>query len=594
MKKTLHILVALLFAFVGIAKAQVIEIGTGENATYTIPYNTIWINCFQEEIFEAAEIGVAGPIYYLSFHLDETEDLLSREVTVYMKHVTRTDFYDENDYEPVLSSDIVFYGTWMITPGWSSIVLDEPFDYNGVDNLMVAFYVTESGCEHRDFYYTDAVSKTLSYYSDSEIPNPYDLGSFGGAKYLVTARANIRLGFTNCAAPTFISAMASPSNTHVIWDGVASTYTLQYRQTSASIWTSVNNLTGNSYDISSLEDGNYVVRVQSDCDPDHWVSTEFMIYTPESTATWYGFANTVYGAAPWEKKFVSFTMQNPAAAASATMDYLYYDIWAGTFANGYVWIIDGGSGDLMKAPVTDTYHLIGTFENVMESFVSGTMVWNMSYNPVYEKIYYIENPGGSYILKSFDPNYPSTVSTHGIIDIEVSAFAINKTGQAYVLEAYSGKLYSLNLANAQVTLVGETGFYPYQGNAMAFDMNTGELFWSAYLDSGVGMYYIDHTNANTMFLGQVGDVGAELGSLFMVYDYTTVAENNDNSLNVYPNPANDKLFIDGVEGETVRVYDNMGRLVVEELYKGHLDVSGFAQGIYAVSVGNNVVKFVKK
>ena len=145
-------------------------------------------------------------------------------------------------------------------------------------------------------------------------------------------------------------------------------------------------------------------------------------------------------------------------------------------------------------------------------------------------------------------------------------------------------------------MIGATGLHPYGFyNTMAFDMNTDELFWSVYSPSGVGMYYIDLTNAKAIFVGQVGDeYGCELTSMFMVYDYNAVAENDVNVVNVYPNPVNDMLYIDGVEGQWVRVYDNTGRLVMDELYKGHLDVSGLAQGIYAVTVSNSTVKFVKK
>lgn len=79
-----------------------------------------------------------------------------------------------------------------------------------------------------------------------------------------------------------------------------------------------------------------------------------------------------------------------------------------------------------------------------------------------------------------------------------------------------------------------------------------------------------------------------------VYDETNVVENDFQSIRVYPNPASEKLMITGVEGEMVRVYDNMGRVVIEQRYNGSLDVSNLARGVYAVSVARDVVKFVKE
>ncbi len=63
---------------------------------------------------------------------------------------------------------------------------------------------------------------------------------------------------------------------------------------------------------------------------------------------------------------------------------------------------------------------------------------------------------------------------------------------------------------------------------------------------------------------------------------------------VYPNPANDVIYINGVEDETVSVYDAMGRLVMQQVYAGSLDVSGLSKGVYAITTGNGMMRFVKK
>ena len=65
-------------------------------------------------------------------------------------------------------------------------------------------------------------------------------------------------------------------------------------------------------------------------------------------------------------------------------------------------------------------------------------------------------------------------------------------------------------------------------------------------------------------------------------------------LTVRPNPTSDKLYLEGMDGEMVSVYDNTGRLMIQERYNGHLDVSSLVKGVYAVTVAGRTVKFVKK
>ena len=74
---------------------------------------------------------------------------------------------------------------------------------------------------------------------------------------------------------------------------------------------------------------------------------------------------------------------------------------------------------------------------------------------------------------------------------------------------------------------------------------------------------------------------------------TGVDEQTSEQLIARPNPTSDKLFIEGIDGELVSVYDNTGRLVLQEKYNGHLDVSALAKGVYAVKVAEKTMKFLK-
>lgn len=80
---------------------------------------------------------------------------------------------------------------------------------------------------------------------------------------------------------------------------------------------------------------------------------------------------------------------------------------------------------------------------------------------------------------------------------------------------------------------------------------------------------------------------------YHLFDPMGVDEQTSEQLIARPNPTSDKLFIEGMDGELVSVYDNTGRLVLQEKYHGHLDVSALAKGMYVVKIGEKTMKFLK-
>ena len=194
-KKVFSLMMTLLLAFMGVAKADVVTIGDGTSTTYVTPFNSLWGYSFVEQIFTADEIGTAGTINAISFNLQST-DSQTNQVDVFMKAVSRNTFSGSTDFESVTASDMVFSGTVTFNNGWTTITLDTPFQYDGTSNLMIGMHEYTSGYSTRYFYYTSATDKVLSYHSDSANPDPYDLGSYSGNKYVSPNRANIQIDIT--------------------------------------------------------------------------------------------------------------------------------------------------------------------------------------------------------------------------------------------------------------------------------------------------------------------------------------------------------------------------------------------------------------
>jgi hypothetical protein len=67
---------------------------------------------------------------------------------------------------------------------------------------------------------------------------------------------------------------------------------------------------------------------------------------------------------------------------------------------------------------------------------------------------------------------------------------------------------------------------------------------------------------------------------------------------IYPNPATDKLFIEGADQATIRLYSLDGRLLSTSVYNGSLDISNYEKGIYLLELHSEtltqMLKFIKK
>ena len=196
-KKVFSLMMMLLLAFIGVAKAEVVEIGTGTSTTYQFPVNSLYKYSFTEMIYSAEEIGTAGTIYSVAFHFNGN-NVLDRSVVMYMKNVDRSTFSSSSDYEDVTSADLVFTGTLSseAVDGWVTLTLDSPFVYDGYSNLMIAFDDNTGSWSSRYFYYTTAASTGLCYYSDTYDPDPYELGSYSGSKTVSGNRPNVQIDMT--------------------------------------------------------------------------------------------------------------------------------------------------------------------------------------------------------------------------------------------------------------------------------------------------------------------------------------------------------------------------------------------------------------
>ena len=80
----------------------------------------------------------------------------------------------------------------------------------------------------------------------------------------------------------------------------------------------------------------------------------------------------------------------------------------------------------------------------------------------------------------------------------------------------------------------------------------------------------------------------EDGDLFILdFHYSStvgIAEQNDNSLTLWPNPASQTVHIEGLEAAEVQVYNALGQLIKTVRDTNEISVAGLAEGVYLVRI----------
>lgn len=265
--KKLLLLALLVISFV--AHSQTITIGEGTGMSTNVPYNSFYNYSYIEQLFLASEIQYAGYLTAISFRIayDYNSEAVN-DINVFVKNVSRNSFANTSDYEPVTAENLVFSGQWTIPANvddWITITFDTPFHYNGTDNLLIAIDENSSDYAMRYFRYTDADARTLSFYSDTANPDPYDLDAYPGVQEVMDQRANIKLVFQynfdmdeNYSEE--LSVYPNPAKDMLYINGLEQTTEVSIYNTVGALVKVVNVSANEAINVGELPAGLYVAR----------------------------------------------------------------------------------------------------------------------------------------------------------------------------------------------------------------------------------------------------------------------------------------------------------------------------------------------
>ncbi len=175
MKKSL--LLYTLFFVASSAFSQV-RIGTGLEEYY-LPVYPYYGFSYSQTIYQASQVNASGDITSIVYYAKPGINISSSNYwKVYVGHTSQSVFVGDGDtWIDANDLTLVFDGNVSIVGDSVTIVFNQPFSYNGVDNLVIAVDENQPNYNNSsDRFYSSITSGTVSklYRSDSNNPDPYN------------------------------------------------------------------------------------------------------------------------------------------------------------------------------------------------------------------------------------------------------------------------------------------------------------------------------------------------------------------------------------------------------------------------------------
>lgn len=166
-----------------------VQVGTGTGTTQYAPIYNYYNYSYSQQIYTAADLiasGVSGPATISKIRFQHAYGAYGSGLgwTVYVGNSAKTAFTTDTDWEPAANLTSCFSGTVQNVGNntWLEITLTTPFNWNGIDNIVVGIDENANGYNTgTNWYKSDLGANRVIYYgSDSNNPNPASPPSASG------------------------------------------------------------------------------------------------------------------------------------------------------------------------------------------------------------------------------------------------------------------------------------------------------------------------------------------------------------------------------------------------------------------------------
>ena len=553
-----------------------VTIGSGTNTSSYLPTYTYYKYSFTEQIYTAAEIGQEGTITAVAFKVANSKSA-TRNLDIYMKTTTKFAFTSRTGWETLASSDMVFSGTVTFNAsGWTVIMLNTPFAYDGISNLLIGVddntgsYVSGSSNSPKFYVYSTKANRAMRIYSDNTNYNPSAPNSYSGTYLTSSNQIQFTMitsdGTTTNNENLFVTPDALSDFSYVYGNGPSEV------QSFAVIGADLNNAitvtAPADYEICTTPDGTY----------DNTITFDGSKGNRDGTLTWDfeegsmdGWVTVDADGDGHDWQFASVLMEGYTITPNSGEDMLSsesYDFDASLPLTPDNWLISpivplGGTFTMYACSQDAEYpnEHFGVFVSTSSDLdiATFTMVneWTITINRE-------ESPWGLYT-------------------VDLSAYA-GQTGYVAVRHFNCTDQFYLNVDNFSLTCFD----YPVIPDPIHIDYLTANVYvrLKAGLEQGVHNGEITVTSGdNTATVTLNGMVTNSRTGI----DFKT-AETIKN-IGVYPNPiAHGESFRIAVpedvnlDAAKVEVYNELGALVHAEVFTGDVIPNDFAAGLYTIRI----------
>ena len=178
--------------------------------------------------------------------------------------------------------------------------------------------------------------------------------------------------------------------------------------------------------------------------------------------------------------------------------------------------------------------------------------------------------------------------------------ACDLSGKLYTL-SFDGNFYSVDKDDVSIQLIGSLGvpeiFYTQD---MAFDYNTGVLYWGQVSDYDGALYSINTLTGQASFIGDFPDM-MQVTALCVPYKHEEItgakSEGSKGKIEIFPNPAFDFIIIESrVEGVYNICSINGNKVISGVISKldNTIFVGGLTPGIYLLNIETERMSINKK
>ena len=184
--------------------AAQVPIGEQSSTTSTMPINGLYDYSYSQQIVYQNEINANGDITSISFYFvsgintDRNDDW-----TIHMGHTAKTDFTSNTDWISSGSLSQVFTGdvTFPEPNNWMTVTFDDPFTYNGTDNLVVAVRENKPNYASTSYGRTPDIANSNRSIYTSRDNTPIDLNDLPSGKSRYNHINNMILGGIQQSCP---------------------------------------------------------------------------------------------------------------------------------------------------------------------------------------------------------------------------------------------------------------------------------------------------------------------------------------------------------------------------------------------------------